>query len=592
MSENKRVIGLIAEDISTDYARELIESVKKAVPKNSGLRLVVIAGRYTDNNDERSNERMYSEVYDTVYELGEQFGFDGLIIHPGSMNSSKMRLIERTMHGRLRSVPKVVVSSVLEGFTTVGYDNTTGVREAIEYIINVEGITKLCMLGGREDNHEATVRKQTFIESLRAQGIMFRSKMFEATDMGENSEAAAERLLDRNPETRAIFCVNDSVAVGLYKVMYRRGLVPGKDILVFGFDNTKMSSGMNPPLATVGAQSVTLGRRAVEMLLAKMNGEEVESELIRTKLYGRGSFDCVMYEFAIQDLIRVDRDFIYRMFDDCFYRWRNEAADRERVDLRRLYFEFISRMLKAMNDRYLSIEEFGEIGILIDIFFNEGAMEYTDAQKLLKSINRLQNAMANAQKMHSVTINTYINRLFLRMKDKALSVIAEKCEEERRHNVRVHERMHDFLIRTTSYDGGCGIRGLFSAFGSLGIRNAAVYMFDEKIKFVPGEATKFPDHIHLVCVMKNGELYMMPDERRNCPLNEMLRRRDLSSDCRGYAVFPVFFRDRIYGLFMEELGEDVCTNGELIAMQLGRMIYLDGIPRYAGAEQAASSDSM
>ncbi|MBO6301100.1 MAG: LacI family DNA-binding transcriptional regulator [Ruminiclostridium sp.] len=573
MSESKKIIGLMLEDISSDYSRVFIDNARKAIPEKRGVRLAVISGRYTDS-DVPVDSRSYSEVYNTVFQLGEMCGLDGLIIHPGTLNAGKMALLERTTRGVLRDIPKVIISSALDGYTTISYDNTTGIREAIEFLVNVDGITSICMLGGREDNYEANIRKNTYIECLRSHGIMFRPSMFEATDMWTDCDDAAERLLERNPDVRAIFCVNDSVAVGLYRVMERRGMVPGKDIIVFGFDNTRMAETMRPPLASVGAESATIGQRAVEMLLAKMNGETVKSEKIRTKMYGRASFDYTAYEYSLRDLIKGDRDFIYRMFDDCFYRYRNDMIDREAVDLKRLYYEFISRMLRAMNERYLSIEEFNDIGRLIDIFFDEDAMEYTDSAKLIQCVNRLQNAIAAAQKMHGVNINTYINRLFLRMKDKALSVVADKCGSIIKHETETQAKMKEFLVRAGMAEG---VRGLFSQFGVLGIRNGAVYLFDEDVRYEPGKDTPFPDHVHPICVMKNGELYMMTDERRKCRLDEMLTRRDLSSRCRGYAVFPILCRDHIFGVFVSELEDDICARGELIAMELGRTIYLDRI---------------
>ena len=70
------------------------------------------------------------------------------------------------------------------------------------------------------------------------------------------------------------------------------------------------------------------------------------------------------------------------MFDECFYKYGNYQNDRESVNLKRLFFDFISRILVAMNNRYLSTEDYNEICRLIDIFFDEGAMEYTDPAQL------------------------------------------------------------------------------------------------------------------------------------------------------------------------------------------------------------------
>ena len=172
--------------------------------------------------------------------------------------------------------------------------------------------------------------------------------MYEKTDMSIDAQPAAERLMERNPDAEAVFCVNDQVAVPLYRVLKERGLRPGTDIQVFGFDNTKFSGTMLPPLASIGAESETLGQKAVELLLRMMDGEEVHSEVLPTKLYGKESLEYAMYEYTTMEMLRIDEGFVYRMFDDCFYRYQSEVHDREEVDLRRLFYEFITRMLRSM----------------------------------------------------------------------------------------------------------------------------------------------------------------------------------------------------------------------------------------------------
>ena len=44
---------------------------------------------------------------------------------------------------------------------------------------------------------------------------------------------------------------------------------------------------------------------------------------------------------------------------------------------------------------------------------------------------------------------------------------------------------------------------------------------------------------------------------------------------RGFIVFPVFYKDIIYGFLMCEAINDVYERGEFIAIQLGRTLYLN-----------------
>ncbi|MBQ9383994.1 MAG: substrate-binding domain-containing protein [Ruminiclostridium sp.] len=577
MAEKKRLIGLLLEDIFTDFSKEIIQSVEKAIPYEKNIRLAVISGKYIDSSSSDINSGIYKSVYNSVYRLAVDGELEGVIVHLGSIDESRERMIKEGWFTRFDKIPKVLISSNLEGCVTVNYDNEPGIREALGYIINVNGITNLCMLGGRDDNFEARSRKRIFIECLKEHGIMFRPKMFEATDMSINTEEAAGRLLDRNPRVGAVFCVNDSSAVGLYKAMAKRGLVPGKDILVFGFDNTRMAGEMKPPLSSVGADNITLGQRAVEMLLGMINGEEVRSTYIPTRLYGRLSFPYESNSFNVQDLLRVDRSFIYRTFDDCFYRLKGEYTDRENVDLRRLFYEIISRMITAMNRRYVSMEEFGEIGRLIDIFFDKGAMEYTDPLRMLDTINRLQNNMVIMQKRFSLDANVFINRLFLRMKDRTVYALSDKNINDRKRVADDRERIRDFVVKATEPVGGSdhALKSVFGNFDMLGMRNTALFMYDEPVVYREDAEVHFPDHIKLCCAVKDGVLYQLPAERQDCTISRMLMREELSSRCRGFVILPVFFRHFIYGILICELTDDIYDRGEFIALMLGRTLFLD-----------------
>lgn len=574
--EKVRIIGLVLEDIFTDFAKEIISSVKRALPQNNSLRLAVITGKFYDGTDTDDDTRWYKKVYNTIYSLAAMCDLAGLIIHPGSMAENRLNMLETGVLGSLHGTPVVLISCDIPGYTTVSYDNSKGIREALEFIINVNGITNLCMLGGRDDNLEARLRKQIFVKCLRENGIMFREKMYEKTDMSVETEEAAGRLIDRNPGVNAIFCVNDGSAVGLYKAMKKRRLVPGKDILVFGFDNTHMSGEMKPSLASVGPESATLGQKAIELLLAKINGEEVSSVQIPTKLYGRESFPFEMNEFSDKDIISMDAGFIYRLFDDCFYRYKRDLIGREAIDMRRLFFEIISRMLKGMNNRYVSTEDFEEIGRLIDIFFDSGAMEYTDSSKLLSCINRLQNSMIVVQKRSSVNANVFINRLFLRMKDKAIHTLSDKIIMDSRDSGESSEAIKNFLIRSVTVDPDAedSRKKLIKNLSGLGFRNGALYLFDKPVTYDENNMMPYPERIDLWCAFKNGELHPLPQERRSGLTGDIFLRDELNSRRSGYAAFPIFFRKKIYGILLNELNSSEFERDEVIAILLGRAIFL------------------
>lgn len=61
-----------------------------------------------------------------------------------------------------------------------------------------------------------------------------REKRYVEGDLTGNAHSAYARLLDDNPDLEAVFCVNDETAAGFYEELKARGLMPGRDISVFG----------------------------------------------------------------------------------------------------------------------------------------------------------------------------------------------------------------------------------------------------------------------------------------------------------------------------------------------------------------------
>ncbi|MCR5330405.1 MAG: LacI family transcriptional regulator [Lachnospiraceae bacterium] len=571
-----KIIGLLIEDLFTDYAKDIIHSIMNAIGNSSDIRLVVMAGKHDENPDLTGSEHCYKSIYNVIYRFEEVCHFDGLILALGSMSESNEVVWDGFFGERFKHTPKVFISSSRDNEITVNYDNESGIREAIDYLVKVKGFTKIGMLGGREDNSDANERKEIFSRCLYDNNLRFREEMYEKTYMAEDCEKAVESLLDRNPGIQAIFCVNDAVARGLYSVMARRNLVPGKDISVFGFDNTRMAAEMTPPLSSIGANSDAPSQAAVELLLKLIDGEKVSSVLIPTKLFGRESLKYEMYDYKPQEIMDVTPEFIDKLFDDCFYRYKNELYDRENVDLKRLFHEFMTRMLSAMKHRYMSLEEFEEAGHLIDIFFENGAMNYTDADKFVKSVDRLQGSINRAQK--SVAANVRINRLFARSKDRAILTLAQGRVSREHLTKYGRGRMKDFLADVVDYTGNGRdtLERIISNFDKIGLENAALYLFTEPVIYNYGEHVRFPSEIELRCVMKAGELFILPSERRKSSLEMIFSREELALRCKGFVTLPVFYGTMIFGLIVCELAGDIADRGDYVADLVGRTLYIAG----------------
>ncbi len=572
-----KVIGLIMEDIFTEFAKEVIRGVENAAKEMKDIRLIVLVGRQNEQTEDEDKHFRYKTVYNYIYRLEETSKFDGLIltlpnllaIEKDSYGLDKIRNFER--------IPKVFIATKQANDTSVNYDNVSGIREALDYVIKARGMRKVCMLGGRDDNMDAQDRKRIFKEYLEENGIPFRDEIYEKTDMSINCEQEAANLLDRNPDVEAIFCINDPAAIGLYQEMGRRGLVPGKDILVFGFDNTHSSSTLVPPLASIGPSEESLGKTALELLLDKMEGKKVTSAILKTRLFGRASCPYEWHGYEPHDLVTAGEEFVRGIFDDCFYRYKNEFAGDDPEYLKKVFCSVVLGMLRTLEAGSMDQAEFERLGKVIDEFFESGVMEYSDPVKLLETMDKLQRSMNLVQR--SPAANIWINRLFVKMKD---CVILTQAGQKSRRNIWINsgrENMMDFLIETMDFErnGKDAIENVVAHYDKIGLTNSALYLYEVPVNYVSNGVTIFPDRLNLVCVAEEGKLRVIPKERQSYSVRDIFLTRELSEKCMAYVAFPVFYGCRIYGILLCELTPETPDRGEYTVSLLSRTLYANDI---------------
>ncbi|MCR5098288.1 MAG: substrate-binding domain-containing protein [Lachnospiraceae bacterium] len=573
ISKEYKTIGLIVENINTDYTQDLIHSVYNAIPRDENIRVFTFAGKGEEGVGIFGDKNEYVSIYNSVVFMAGDIDFDGYIIALGSLRSVDKKKLKR-FTGMLKDVPRVYISADIGDGVVIDYDNESGIREVVDLLVNIGNLSRFAMLGGGEDNFDAVERRDIFTKCLSQRGITMPERAHVTSDMSITCYDRAEKLLDDNPDAEVIFCVNDAVAKPLYDVMKQRGITPGRDVKVFGFDNTRLAAGLEPPLSSIGTGSMTVGKKALEVLLNLLSGEKAESAKVATTLYARASMEYDMLSRTLIDVTRIDRGDLDIIFDMCFYRYKNEIYNRENVNLRRLFNEIMFRIIKAMKNRCMSEDEYGDICRLIDILIDNGVMEYTDPQRFVQCINQLQSAINTAQK--SVAVNVYINRLFLRIKDRMVYILSGQKEAVVRENALETERMKEYLMsgfnrmETSDDPAEVSIRML----DKLGVDNLLFYMY-EKPFIVGADKKPFPQKIDLRCMIKEGEMYVMAHDRRSGAVSEMFKREEIPSRSMGYVGFPVFCKDHIFGILACEPDRNIYGLGELIAAELGRTLFVN-----------------
>jgi DNA-binding LacI/PurR family transcriptional regulator len=222
-------------------------------------------------------------------------------IDRGSIQAAVGRLAEQSIAGLLIIAPIEAASDALSALpsslplvaiegssastvSSVGIDQAAGARAATEHLLAL-GHKTVFHVGGPAEWMQTQDRLAGWRAALETVGAEVPMSL--PGDWTAQSGYEAGLLLSRMSEMTAVFAGNDQMALGLLLAFSERGLsVPG-DVSVVGFDDGADAPYYNPPLTTVRQDFREVGRRAIELLVGKVEGGEraaqhvvVEPELI------------------------------------------------------------------------------------------------------------------------------------------------------------------------------------------------------------------------------------------------------------------------------------------------------------------------
>lgn len=189
-----------------------------------------------------------------------------------------------------RSMPIVVSDSdLIDDFPSVVTDQSEGSRALMDHLLAL-GHRRIGHITGSSDARSAHVRTRTWRTALAESGAP-EGPLLEGDWSAESGYRAALRLVDEHPETTALFCANDEMAIGAIRALHERGLAVPEDVSVAGFDGIALSEFSSPPLTTVHVDFEAIGRELVDALLSRIDsgGEPLERRVVPSRLVVRGS---------------------------------------------------------------------------------------------------------------------------------------------------------------------------------------------------------------------------------------------------------------------------------------------------------------
>jgi DNA-binding LacI/PurR family transcriptional regulator len=149
----------------------------------------------------------------------------------------------------------------------VDVDNAAGIRQAVEHV-RALGHRRIAFIGWPDGSGVGDDRLAGYLTACRQLGV--RPLVVRDEGTVEAGRALAGRLLDDAEPPTALVCASDLSAHGALSAVRQRGLRPGHDIAITGFDDTPSAAIPGIELTSVSQPVEEAGRTAVRMLLARL----------------------------------------------------------------------------------------------------------------------------------------------------------------------------------------------------------------------------------------------------------------------------------------------------------------------------------
>ena len=160
------------------------------------------------------------------------------------------------------------------------------------HLLVAHGHERLSFIGDPGASSDAEDRWQGFLDAHRAQGVPAPPAAFAAPFHEHGGREAAGAALDQAPRPTALVCASDEVALGAYQAVSDRGLRPGTDIAVTGWDDIQLARFVAPSLTTVRQPMTQLGEAAAALLAQRVAGAHAESLTLPSDVVIRASCGC------------------------------------------------------------------------------------------------------------------------------------------------------------------------------------------------------------------------------------------------------------------------------------------------------------
>ncbi|MFI6904559.1 LacI family DNA-binding transcriptional regulator [Nonomuraea sp. NPDC050394] len=256
------VIALAVPDLSIPYFSELATKVIEVADLRGWTVLI----------DQTQGERRKEQL--VMSGIRAQL-IDGMLFSPLALTPEDLR-------ARTDQTPMVLLGERIGGGTLdhVAVDNVAAAHLATSHLVAL-GRRRIAAIGAQRAARAVTAeqRLRGFRRALSDAGLSEHAVADVADYHRADGAEAMARLLTGDPPD-AVFCFNDTLALGALRTLLSRGLRVPRDVALIGFDDIEDGRFSTPTLTTIAPDKAHIAETAVNLLATRLSaGAEPPQDL-------------------------------------------------------------------------------------------------------------------------------------------------------------------------------------------------------------------------------------------------------------------------------------------------------------------------
>jgi LacI family transcriptional regulator len=264
-TQQTRTIGVIVSDIRNSFFAAVVKAIEDEARAN-GYTVLICNADEDCAKEEAALQLLLDRKVSAVINCSTGANLELL----RTFQKSGAVLVDFDRESGLNNVDTVVVN------------NRRGAELATQHLIDL-GHRAIATVAGPQHLSNARGRLAGFEDTLEKNNLRVENAYVQYGDfLQESGFQAAQKLLSLPHPPTSLFVANIEMAAGVIAFVRDKGVAMPQEISIVSFDDPFWARYMDPPLTVVSQPMEAMGKRTMELLLARLRGGNPVQSLVFT----------------------------------------------------------------------------------------------------------------------------------------------------------------------------------------------------------------------------------------------------------------------------------------------------------------------